>query len=442
MIEDKDGVSPEFRKAVDQARSVLDFHKDWPVARSVGLALMSLYEGEQNRAISSISEISLKDVKHPWEFQLYYELMKRLYGENSRNLEPLYRFSSENAMFTDDVQLYFASKYLRYLTYLNQPAVKLKRINSLKLDEKREVSKLYEAEKLAMQFEGASYEGLSSKDKRRLLRKLRKTVTSYNKYSANLVRVSYIRILEYFRYTKNSSMLTQMSRGWLGSIKNTKVEYNFAVEQLVVREQNAGYSLLAENNDKYALQTFYYLIRKDEFYAGWAGLVDVGYSRNQIGFMDKQLSTLKPSKQGGRIYGEALYDIYKGELSSDSLKGIDDKISKLERLSGYSEDAALRYLLIGYLYQKKFDASKNGYKFSRELFEKAHRNYMISLDMLHTNARARAAVLENLAWLHLDARNYSFASELFLERSKLLMLLKNLKLNFRGLMREVSIIVA
>ena len=57
MIEDKDGVSPEFRKAVDQARSVLDFHKDWPVARSVGLALMSLYE-EQNRAISSISEIS------------------------------------------------------------------------------------------------------------------------------------------------------------------------------------------------------------------------------------------------------------------------------------------------------------------------------------------------------------------------------------------------
>ena len=81
------------------------------------------------------------------------------------------------------------------------------------------------------------------------------------------------------------------------------------------------------------------------------------------------------------------------EQMKGSVKDIDEKISRLEALKGYSEDDALRYLLIGYLYQMKMDASKDSYKFSREDFEKAHRNYMICLDMLHTNARGRASVL-------------------------------------------------
>ena len=111
--------------------------------------------------------------------------------------------------------------------------------------------------------------------------------------------------------------------------------------------------------------------------------------------------------------------VFAEEFKDGDIKNIDSKIQDLESLQGYSEDDALRYLLIAYLYQMKLESSVDSYKFSREDFEKAHRNYMICLDMLRTNARARASVLENLAWLHFDARNYSFSMELFLAREKL-----------------------
>ena len=69
---------------------------------------------------------------------------------------------------------------------------------------------------------------------------------------------------------------------------------------------------------------------------------------------------------------EILMAVFSEQMKGSSVKDIDKKISRLEALKGYSEDDALRYLLIDYLYQMKMDASKDSYKFSREDFEKAH----------------------------------------------------------------------
>ena len=63
---------------------------------------------------------------------------------------------------------------------------------------------------------------------------------------------------------------------------------------------------------------------------------------------------------------------------------------------------------------------------------------MICLDMLHTNARGRASVLENLAWLHFDARNYSFSSELFLAREPSYLFTSEKSQNFTGQLQRSS----
>ena len=45
-------------------------------------------------------------------------------------------------------------------------------------------------------------------------------------------------------------MITQMSRAWLGAIKQSEIEYPFAVEQLIVNEENDGYDLVYQSKEK------------------------------------------------------------------------------------------------------------------------------------------------------------------------------------------------
>ena len=103
-------------------------------------------------------------------------------------------------------------------------------------------------------------------------------------------------------------MITQMSRAWLGAIKQSEIEYPFAVEQLIINEENDGYDLVYQSKEKNAIQMFYYLIRKDDFYSGWAGVSDLAYKNEALNlkFAQKKIGTLK-KKSDGRRYGRNSY---------------------------------------------------------------------------------------------------------------------------------------
>ena len=73
-----------------------------------------------------------------------------------------------------------------------------------KMDQKSAVYMIFSAELDAMSFDDPSYKKLSEREKRVKLRALRTKVSSYKKYSSNLVRISFTRLLEYFSSTKNS----------------------------------------------------------------------------------------------------------------------------------------------------------------------------------------------------------------------------------------------
>ena len=71
-----------------------------------------------------------------------------------------------------------------------------------KMDQKSAVYMIFSAELEAMSFDGPSYKKLSEREKRVKLRALRTKVSSYKKYSGNLVRISFTRLLEYFHLQK------------------------------------------------------------------------------------------------------------------------------------------------------------------------------------------------------------------------------------------------
>ena len=106
-----------------------------------------------------------------------------------------------------------------------------------------------------------------------------------------------------------------MSRAWLGAIKQSEIEYPFAVEQLIVNEENDGYDLVYQSKEKNAIQMFYYLIRKDDFYSGWAGVSDLATKmKPQILSLHRKDRDLKKSESDSRRYGEILMAVFSEQM--------------------------------------------------------------------------------------------------------------------------------
>lgn len=78
-----------------------------------------------------------------------------------------------------------------------------------------------------------------------------------------------------------------------------------------------------------------------------------------------------------------------------------------------------KFLFLGYLYQMQMIKTQEGFKFNRDLADKAHRAYLFAIDAAYANDRIMAAALQNIAVLHLNLRNFSLAAEFFARRQNL-----------------------
>lgn len=210
---------------------------------------------------------------------------------------------------------------------------------------------------------------------------------------------------------------------WVSYLKRDTKEFPYAIEAMRRNNLDVAYRLYhAKGGEKsYAAGAFYTSLRA----------TDDLESHFQYALLNLDAAKWKELEAAYKMM------IKDGMIRKESLefvrnvKNLQKKPSELE-VSDLEETAQVietipedyvglgtKFLLLGYLYQMQMIKTQEGFKFDRELADKAHRAYLFAIDAAYANDRIMAAALQNIAALHLSLRNFSLAAEFFARRQDL-----------------------
>ncbi|MFW7379181.1 MAG: tetratricopeptide repeat protein [Oligoflexus sp.] len=209
---------------------------------------------------------------------------------------------------------------------------------------------------------------------------------------------------------------------WLSQIQKNTKEYPYVIEAYRQNTLDMAYSYLhSKEKSRFAKGAFFSNIRMSddlESHYHFARLnlkpEDWQILENQYQLMLEDNLIRKSSYEFVKLVGKLLQS-----GASLEAKELDQGIQLCESIPDQQTGVGVKYLMLGYLYQRKFEQSVEGFAFDRSLADKAHRNYLLSLDLSWNNDRIRASSFQNLGVLHLKIRNYSLAAEYFLRRAEI-----------------------
>lgn len=422
-LEVSDLVSPRLRAAATRAKRR---------AKRVNLppALASVINGYADTFLGNIKDARSHIKRFPFgqnraDLGVYkylaINLSRKILGARGRDrLAKAYGAMMTDSTLTREVNIYYAYEFLQFVEKAvpaprQRQAFLRQTVNSLPKD--HPARSVLTADVLALDVALAK-DDKAAKAEYQKLRKLVYDVRSQF-YVKKAVFVRTINILSHYQ---KIDYATKVASDWLRYTDLTDIELQNAGALYTYMVLDKAYVQFDKKDAKQAASLFYLAVRHSNDLEGHYGYIvsrvqkDKGYSKeltdsyNQLAKGAKYASSL-PFYQGMKAMGAPPQLATKDQLEA--------ALSAWEKVPLERNNPAVKYLVSGYAYLRLMLLSKDKMKYDKELFQKAHQQLILALDLGRDNFRVIASGLEHLGFLHFSVGNYSISSQYYGKRMKL-----------------------
>lgn len=361
-----------------------------------------------------------KKTKKPEVKYLSLILAKNLYSPEDKVWLNFYRDMLSFKSLNQQSRIYYAYHYLLLINSYSQAKYQ-KMINLVKRKLLAEDSllDLFHAESLSRQLASE----IDQKKGDSIYREISKIIKS-TRSNLQLRRAIYITMLRHLRRAEKFRYMGFIANDWLRYTDLRHAEISYAMEQYTISLLDDGYSYLSKKNYDKASGLFYTAVRSTDDLEAHLQFTKLESKKNGLAGVQKSLSRLKKikaissdSERFSRISFEL--DLIQGR-NRDQQVNINELISDLNELNDDTLiNPGMKYLSLGVVYHRSMLKKANRYELDLDTFSKAHRAYMLALDLGRDNDRIVARVLENLGRLHFRAGNYELAYGFLSRRTKI-----------------------
>lgn len=387
------------------------------------IEVYAAYELEQYSKVGQlVRKIDVAKLSLPLEKHIVLEMAARVFEKDDREyLLSIYRSVLFDQKLDKQARLYYAYHYLGLLgeTGKNDEDViaVLKKLSQDGLDARIET--FIESERLVRRI--AIEKDAGEKTKR--YKELAKLLKSRQK-DVRLRHAMHSRAIKVLGENDEYKFLELLSRHWLQITNVKEIEFSNVAEQYSVITMDKAYGFKLDKELDKAYSIFYSAIRQTNDLEAHYQFITLGLtpSLNKRENLDKSYAILTKQKLTGQAehYVAAMRAVYEMELAEKyDEKVVQDAIAKLKLMNSIGSGAAMRDLLLAYLYHIQLRKAQKGYEYDKRLYQKAHYHYMMAMDLGKSNGRILPVTLNNIAWLQMDVRQYGMAEGFFRKRLEL-----------------------
>ncbi|MEA3228722.1 MAG: hypothetical protein U9P38_06605, partial [Campylobacterota bacterium] len=386
---------------------------------------------KEDSALKRLNEVwQYKKELIPIAYYLAVELSRKLLKERPKLLLAQLLDASQNSFIQSESRLYYTFEYLHQLSVVEPDLLKRVPliISEINNQHNQKNGDLFINELAIINM---IIEKKESK-KRQIFSKLMK---SLKKISDPLIRhATHKRAILLLKSAGEYKFMELLSRHWLTISDNKKVGFYDIAQQYSIITINKAYGILNNDNINGAANTFYSAIRQTNDLEALYTFVVLGLTSDDDRLKKRIKKSFEVLKRDNLLkdnidFVKALQLLIADpEESEETLKKV---TLLLEGLQPVGLTPALKNLLLGYIYHRQLLVSQKNYNYDRELYKKAHYQYMLTLDQAYDNQRLKASVLENLGQLHFGVGNYSMATDFFAKRTPIPFLTKQNEALFR-----------
>ncbi len=207
-----------------------------------------------------------------------------------------------------------------------------------------------------------------------------------------------------------------LSSLWMSLSDKTSKEYPYVLEAFKDNTLENGYNFLDPQKNKlnYASGAFFAAIRStDNLEAHFQ------YARLSLlkGSSERFINDYKLMLEDGLVsdktlrFAELIRQLSFKQAALWPIEQMDEGIEVLSDLPDRVSGVGVKYLLLANIFHQKVLKSQKRYSYDRDAAEKAHRHYLLAIDLSRDNPRIVGAAHLNLGLLHYSIRNFTLAAE-------------------------------
>ncbi|HKL77182.1 MAG TPA: hypothetical protein VJ985_02260, partial [Gammaproteobacteria bacterium] len=387
-----------------------------PAQRKLLAAYLAAATGERAAALRHLDGLDLGGAELlPLGRYLAFDLYQRLLAERDpERLLALYPALYDGPGLSRQTRLFYAYHYLARLARVHPERAERERRLAQRLDatDNEAIAELLHTERAALAL--AAAEGLQTKAP--IYRDLRDRLTA-SKTDPLLRRVQHTRAIQILGAAGDYPFMERLSRHWLLVTPIEGMGFPHVAAQYAVTVKDQAYGLLADGETADAYNAFYGVLRQTDDLEAHYRYITLGSRRLERG--DEVARSYRILRERDLLghsdrYVRALRLLLRAGDDAEPAR-IKEAIAHLEDLPPTGASPAMGRLLLGYAHHRLLDADGAG-GYDRARFEQAHHHYMLALDLAHDSTRIRAAVLQNLGFLHRQAGNHATAAAFYRRR--------------------------
>lgn len=417
---------PELDDIVQDARRKLARLETSPM-KTTALAYLAYFQGGNKMALNIVRQVrpSREIVAH-WQIRLVREVDKS--GRQAQQLAARQIWIPD---FTDETRFYYLSQWLDSIPASQSVQLAESKVASL-LSEKRQSKNT--ADPLATRIQSVLdneirlFKVIHAKTKDVARREMQQMVAEIRKMRNDylVLRMLFSRAMTRLFVASKTRELSSTMSLWLSYVPPDSAEFPYVIESLRRNRLDAGYQFLTGANDQKPLAAGAFLdsIRTTDDLEShfqysllqpteelWQSLVvnyqtmikDKLIKSESMDFVESIRSILGPAR-GAKDPSER--ELHQAAAVIDGIDPRHIGVGMKYLMSAYFRHRALQRQLV----------AEGPDSLDQDLVQTIHKNYMFAIDSGWNNERIKAAALQNLALLHLNARNYSMAADYFQKR--------------------------
>lgn len=312
---------------------------------------------------------------------------------------------------SDENRMYFLSLWLSELTPGKDPSAQ---INALKAQLKEPMTDLLDNEITLYKITQASDDKTNIELKRMVTALVEKHRKNYF-----VLRLLINRAIVVLYNGKKSRDMGDIVSLWISYLDRKSKEFPYAIEAMRQNFVDLAYLFMngKAEEQRFAIGAFNDSIRTSDDLESHYQYVTLNYAAwTQFIAVYRTLISQGTISQESWKFIHVIRDIIKAK---EPLKAEDyeEAAKKIDAISDSHVGVGMKYLLLGYIYHKQLQFTYDGFMYDKDLAERAHKAYLFAIDGALNNDRIQAAALQNLAVLHLEARNFTLAAEFLQQRS-------------------------
>ena len=406
-----------FRQQIARIRAHLRPHPESAEAR-VFQAWFAWLELDSARALELLQQTPTGEL--PLAEYLEIELYRHLLARDPEALLEVFLRAAANPAISEAARLYYSNEYLKLLLSTRPThAAHIARLQSTlaRLGDGR-VRALFENEVTLLELT----EPADQATERERLAAFSTRVRAHRE-DLLWMRISHIRGIQLLGLAERYELMEWISRHWLTHTSVRHVAFAAIAEQYAAINRTQAYGTWAQGQNNSALNNFYSVIRQTNDLESLYNLIRLGVAPGTEPQLAERMEMLYQQLvdegllEGNTQFAQALRILLSSPVPDTA--SLQRAAAQLRGFRAQGLDPGIADLLLGSILQRQFQASQDGYRFDRDLFQQAHHRYMLALDLAYANPRVQAALLENLGLLHFGARNYGISAEFWGQRLRL-----------------------